>query len=146
MIVEMHKGKPVGARVSVDGKIVWLGQIIGTDAGNAEVYDPCDFGSRHGGTWMTFDGRWHIRVGTDPDQSKYEHLAGGSPERIAAVDAAYQERHEEAVALIRRAFPGLFIEVPTREVKYGGVAFNWAEWVAYQERAGVLEVPVRREG
>lgn len=48
---------------------------------------------------------WYGRIGTNPDESKFNHLIGGSSERIAAVRAAYEEKYRLAYDLIIKAFP-----------------------------------------
>ena len=126
-------------------KVVRIYRIHGTRLGVADVHEPGEFGE--GGSHVNIDKRWYRRIGTNPDRSKYEHLPARSDERMRACEAAYQEKHKEAVALIRQAFPELFVEVPAKEVEYGMVEFDWPAWVAYQERAGEQQQdsPVCRE-
>jgi hypothetical protein len=56
---------------------------------------------------ITSEAGWGFvgEVGTERDEERYGHLAGGSDERIAAINQARTEREQEAHAAIRAAFP-----------------------------------------
>lgn len=52
-------------------------------------------------------------VGTERDREQYEHLKGGSPERIAAVNTARAARADEAKRAIIAAFPEISYDAHT---------------------------------
>lgn len=56
-------------------------------------------------TISTIDGSWYGLVGTERDPELYEHLPGGSEERVAAVLAQRASRAAEARAAIWAAYP-----------------------------------------
>lgn len=88
------------------------------------AWEPSRIGGKH--STITFfrnengnGNKCYGRIGTNPPKSRYEHLRGGSPSRIQAVEDAYLEVHMRALALIRQAFPAS--AASGKELLYGEI-------------------------
>lgn len=78
-------------------------RIIGTNLIIYEAWEPSELMGRH--STVTFiGGKVWGRIGTDPDQSLFEHLPVGD-DRSEAVRKAYQQRYQVAYDAIVEAFP-----------------------------------------
>lgn len=92
---------------SLAGGVIIQGcMIAGTSYAVFSAYKPIESPmNSDASTITTINGKWHGRIGSDPDQDRFKHLKVGTDARSKAVADAYAERYASAVRLIKAAFP-----------------------------------------
>ena len=91
-------------RTTEAGIVVRRSRILSTPFVVYQAWEPRTSSASHS-TISTIDGKWYGAIATRCDDSSYRHLAGGSPERIAAVERHYAANYAAAHAAIIAAFP-----------------------------------------